>query len=502
MSQVVQGTVEQTLTNHVIDVDIPEPDAVFVGGEWVKLAEAATIDVIDPTTEQVLLKVARPGVAEADAAVAAARAAFDKGEWPRMSPGERVAAVRRFTDAITEKLEDLNRAWAFESGPTLAHARIINNGAAVISWNSSIDIAESLPWEEDRGDAIIRREPTGTVLAILTNNGPTVLIGMKVVPALLAGCTVVVKHAPESQLSAHILAEAARTSGLPKGVINFVPAELDITQYLVSHDGIDMVTITGSQRAATDIVQRTAGRLARTALELGGKSPAILGEDFDLESVIPNLAEGAQAFNGQVCVALSRILVPNSRYDETAAAFADYFSKFTLGDPFSPDTTRGPLATARSVTRVEGFVKGALAQGADIVIGGKQPDGFEHGYFYEPTVLGNVTRDMTVAQEEVFGPVTVLMRYDGIDEAVEIANDTDYGLAGSIFTQDNDFALQIARRIRSGTVGVNVSGMSLGQPFGGMKKSGWGRECGPEGILEFTDIKQMLLPSGTSYLQA
>lgn len=345
-----------------------------------------------------------------------------------------------------------------------------------------------------------RREPTGTVLAILTNNGPTVLIGMKVVPALLAGCTVVVKHAPESQLSAHIIAEAARVAELPRGVISFIPADIEVTQYLVSHDGIDMVTVTGSQAIATDIVQRTSGRLARTALELGGKSPAILGEDVDLATIVPNLAEGAQAFNGQVCVALSRILVPTSRYRETVDAFAAYFNALTLGDPFDPASDRGPLAVARALTRVEGFVTGAIEAGATVACGGRRPSHLEKGYFYEPTVLSDVTADMTVARDEVFGPVTVLIPYDGIDQAVDIANDTDYGLAAAVFTQDDDVAMQVARGVRAGSVGVNVAGMSLAQPFGGVKKSGWGRECGPEGILEFTDIKQMLLPTGKSYL--
>lgn len=492
----------QTLDHHVLDVDVPGADQVFIAGEWISPAESGLIDVIDPTTEEVLTQVARPGIAEADAAVAAARRAFDSGPWPRLAVGERIDKVRTFTDALEKRLDSLNRAWAFESGPTMAHAEIINNGAGVISWQTALRLAAETPWEENRGDAIIRREPMGTVLAILTNNGPTVLMGMKVVPALLAGCPVIVKHAPESQLSAHIIAEAARESELPTGVISFLPAETDVTQYLVSHDGIDMVTVTGNQAIATDIVNRTSARLARTALELGGKSPAILGGDFDMDAVVPNVAGGAQPFNGQVCVALSRILVPQARYDETVDALVAYFEALTLGDPFDPSADRGPMSVHRAVARVEGFVSGAKAQGANVACGGKRPSGILKGYFYEPTVLRDVTPDMTVAREEVFGPVTVVMPYGDIDEAVAMANDTEYGLAASVFTPDDDLALDIARRIRSGTVGVNVAGMSLAQPFGGVKKSGWGRECGVEGILEFTDLKQMLLPAGQSYLSA
>jgi aldehyde dehydrogenase (NAD+) len=485
---------------HEITFDLPEPRKVMVGGTWRAPATDELIDVIDPTTEQVLVKVARPTAGDADEAVTVARAAFDYGPWPRMSPEERVEVVKRFTKALEERMDDLNLAWALESGPTIAHAQIINNGAAVMTWKLAQQIAPTLAWEEDRGDAVIRREPSGTVLAILTNNGPTVLIGMKVVPALLAGCPVIVKHAPDSQLSAHIIAEAACEADFPEGVLSFLPADTEVTQYLVGHDGVDVVTVTGNQAIATDIIVRTAPRLARTIMELGGKSPAILVEDVDLEKVVPGLAEGAQAFNGQVCVALSRILVPRSRYQETIEAFQRYFAGFVLGDPLDPRSTRGPLSVARALDRVEGFVSEALADGAKLACGGKRPENLATGYFYEPTVLFDVTPQMRVAREEVFGPVTVLIPYDTIDEAVDIANSTEYGLAASVFTNDDELAVELARRIRSGTVGVNIAGMSLGQPFGGVKKSGWGRECGAEGILEFTDIKQMLLPTGGSYL--
>jgi aldehyde dehydrogenase (NAD+) len=500
MSQTSQQSVAALSTDHDIDFVVPHPDEVYVGGEWVAPAVAEVIEVIDPTTEQVIGSYARPGTVEADAAVEAARKAYDDGPWPRMTPDERVEAVRRFTEAMEARLPELDKAWTLECGPTTSHSQIINGGAGVMAWNLALDLAPGLAWEENRGEAIIRREASGTVLAILTNNGPTVLMGMKVVPALLAGCPVIVKHSPENQLSAHIIAEAARVADLPHGVLSFLPADVEITQYLVGHDGVDVVAVTGSQAIAVDIIQRTSTRLARTIMELGGKSPAILLEDVDLAAVVPGLAEGAQAFNGQVCVALSRILVPRSRYDEAVAAFKDYFEGLVIGDPLDPRSNRGPLSVARALTRVESFVDGAVKQGARIVTGGRRPEHLEKGYFYEPTVLADVTPDMTVAREEVFGPVTVLIAYDDTEEAIAIANDTEYGLAASVFTNDSEKALEIARRIRSGTVGVNVAGMSLGQPFGGVKKSGWGRECGPEGILEFTDIKQMLLPAGRSYL--
>lgn len=485
-----------------LDIDVPGLNEVFIGGEWRRSSGDATWNVVSPSTEDIVAVVALPTEADADAAVAAARNAFDHGPWPRMTPAERIEHVTRFCEQMEQRLDDLNRAWAYEVGAPVKFGAILNNGAAVMAWHAALNAAKDLQWEEDRGDAIVRREPVGAVLAILTYNGTVSLIGMKVVPALLAGCPVVVKHPPECQLSARIIADAARAAGLPEGVLSFLPADTPVTQYLVSHPGIDMVTLTGSQAIARDVVQRTSTRLARTALELGGKSPAIIGEDADLDSVMQTLGEGATAFGGQVCVLLSRVLVPRARYGEVTAAFQSFMSTLRTGDPFDPETDRGPLAVERARARTEAYVAGAIAEGATVAFGGRRPARLPRGYYYEPTLLTNVTNDMTVAREEVFGPVTALIPYDGMEHAIELANDTIYGLAASIYTSSLEESLAVARRLRSGTVGVNLAGMSLTQPFGGVKQSGWGRECGPEGIFEFTDIKQMLLPGGGSFLEA
>jgi acyl-CoA reductase-like NAD-dependent aldehyde dehydrogenase len=487
---------------HVLDIAVPGANQVLIGGHWRDATTTDVIDVIDPATEQTLTQVARPTTEDADAAVAAAREAFDRGPWPRMTIEERIDVVSRFCRQMESQTEALNRATVFESGVTMAHAQMLNAGAAVGAWNASLNAARNLPWETTDGGVVLRREPVGTVLAVLTYNGPVSLIGMKVVPALLAGCPVIVKHAPESQLTAHIIAQCAADAGFPDGVISFLPAETDITQYLVSHDGVDMVTVTGSQAIARDVVQRTSYRLARTALELGGKSPAIIGENADLADVMRTLGDGATAGMGQVCVLLSRIIVPASRYDEVTDAFIDFYSNLKIGDPFDPTVDRGPLGVRRAVERTEAHVASALEEGAVLAYGGKRPDHLPRGFYYEPTLLTGVDNQMKIARNEVFGPVTVLIPYDGIDEAIDIANDTDYGLAASVYLPDVDEATDVARRIRSGTVGVNTAGMSLNHAFGGVKQSGWGRECGPEGILEFTDIKQMLLPSGGSFLEA
>ncbi len=479
----------------------PHLSELSIGGGWTDPATDMAIDVVSPTTEEVVARVAAPSPLDADRAVAAARRAFDSGPWPRMTPTERAAAVERLCDAFEKRLGELNVAWAVETGAPLAHGELMNDGAAVAVWRHAIDLAPTLPWEEDRGDSLVRREATGTVLAILTYNGPVVLMGMKVIPALLAGCPVIVKHAPESQLTSRILADAAHEAGLPDGVLSFLPAGTEVTQYLVGHDGIDLVTVTGGTAIGVDIVKRTSDRLARTVLELGGKSPAILADDVDLDVVMESLAEGASSFLGQICVSLSRILVARPRYDEVVGRLADYYSGLTIGDPMDRTVQRGPLAVERARTRTEAAVDAARAEGARVVVGGKRPAHLDRGWFYEPTLLADVTNDMSVARQEIFGPVTTVIPFDDVEEAVQIANSTQFGLAASVYAASTPAALDIARRIRSGTVAVNTAGMSLTQPFGGVKCSGWGRECGAEGILEFTDIKQILVAGGASFLQ-
>ena len=365
-------------------------------------------------------------------------------------------------------------------------------------WRNALQVAADLPWEDHRGETLLLREPIGTVLGILTFNGPIVLMGMKIIPALLAGCTVIVKHAPESPLTSRLIADAVREADFPVGVVSVLAADTAVTQHLVAHHHVDMVALTGGTAIGVDVVKRTADRLARTALELGGKSPAIIAEDVDVGEVVDTLADGASGFLGQVCVSLSRVLAPRSRYDEIVEALALRYSSLKIGDPFDSATDRGPLAVERARDRVEHYVALALEQGAQIVTGGRRPPDLDRGWYYQPTLLTAVNNQMTVAREEIFGPVTAVIPYDGIDQAVQIANDSPFGLAASVYTKDDDLAMRVARQIRAGSVAINMAGVSLTQPFGGYKQSGWGRECGPEGILEFTQIKQVLL--GGSYL--
>jgi len=484
------------------DVDVPGLDQVFIGGEW-RPSDGPMVDVIAPSSEEVVTRVVSPSIADADAAAEAAGRAFANGagEWPSMSVEERVAVCARLCDALESRMDAMNRAWTFEAGAPKAHGDMINGGAGVMVWRHALTMAtDEVVWEEDRGDAVIRRIPTGPVLAILTYNGPVVLMGMKVIPALLAGCTVVVKHAPESPLTARLVAEAVREAGFPEGVVSVVPAGTEVTQHLVSHPAIRMVALTGGTAIGIDVVKRTADRLARTALELGGKAPALLTEDVVVEDVMSTLGVGASGFLGQVCVNLSRILVPRSRYDEVVEAMAEHYSSIRVGDPFDPESDRGPLAVERARDRSERYVALAQEEGAKVVVGGRRPEHLDRGWYYEPTLLAGADNTMRVAREEIFGPVTSVIAYDGIDEGIRIANDTPFGLAASVYAADPDEAYAIARRIRSGGVAINMAGISLTQPFGGIGASGWGRECGAEGILEFTDIQQVL--RGGSYLDA
>lgn len=478
--------------SHQLDIEIPGLNGQFVNGDWLVHKSPTLAPVIDPATEQVLTQVALPTKEDADAAVASAKTAFSEGPWPLMPIDERAAIVTKFCDIMEAEMETLNRAWTLESGATITHGTILNRDVGAAIWRQMIADALEIEWQEKRSDAIIYREAIGTVLAIMTFNGPIILMAMKIIPALLAGCTVVAKHAPESPLTARLIADCAKRAGFPAGVVNFIPGDVEITQYLVGHSGIDMVTLTGGTSHGIDVVKRTADRLARTTLELGGKSPAIIAEDVDFDQVLETLIPGSCSFMGQVCVTLSRLLIPESRYDEMVAALVARYDAIQLGDPLLPNTEQGPMTVKRGRDRAIAYIDGAIKEGAQVACGGAVPEGFDKGYWFRPTLMTNVHNGMKIAQEEIFGPVAVAIPYKTIDDAVQIANDSPFGLAASIYTQDDGLAEQISRRLQSGTVAINMAGISFFQPFGGYKQSGWGRECGKEGILEFTQLKQVV----------
>ena len=477
--------------NHSFDLDIKGLTSQFIRGKW-EPSEADLHPVISPSTEQILTYVSQPTLYDADQAAKSARDAYDKGPWSKLDITERIVFCERLCNAIEARLPELNRAWGLESGATQSHAQIINDMVGVAVWRHMLESAASIKWEEQREDAILFREPIGTVLSIMTFNGPIVLMGMKIIPALLAGCTVIGKHAPESQLTSRLLCAAIEEAELPPGVLTLLAADTKVTQHLVSHPMIDMVSLTGGTSIGIEVVKNTADRLARTSLELGGKSPAIILEDAEIEDVLTTLVPGSTAFMGQVCVNLSRVLAPKKRYNEIVEALAEQYKKISLDDPLKATTQQGPMAVKRGLLRTERHVELAKQQGATLIVGGKRPPDFDRGWWYEPTLLANANNSMNVVQEEIFGPVTAVIEYKDVAEAVKLANDSDFGLAASVYGTDQNLAMNVAKQLQSGSVAINTAGISFMQPFGGYKKSGWGRECGEEGILEFTQIKQVI----------
>lgn len=477
--------------NHILDIDIKALDGQFIGTNWIKSGNNS-YPVVSPSTEQILAHVSLPTVEESDYAVSLARETFDNGSWSKLPIKDRIEVCEKLCDSIEKRLPELNRAWALESGPTLSHARIINDQVGVAVWRQMLKSAKKIQWEEQREDALLLREPIGTVLSIMTFNGPIVLMGMKIIPALLAGCTVIGKHAPESQFTSRLISEAIEEAELPSGILTLLAADTKVTQHLVSHPSIDMVSLTGGTSIGIEVVKQTADRLARTTLELGGKSPAIILEDADLDSTLDTLVPGSTAFMGQVCVNLSRVLVPKKRQDEIVDALASRYSSFEIGDPLFEGSQQGPIAVKRGLERTEQYVSSAKQQGANVITGGKRPSNFKKGWWYEPTLLSNTDNSMRVVREEIFGPVTSVTTYDDYNDAIRLANDSDFGLAASIYGKDDDLIMNMAKQIQSGSVAINTAGISFMQPFGGYKKSGWGKECGDEGILEFTQIKQVI----------
>jgi aldehyde dehydrogenase (NAD+) len=482
-----------------LDVRIPGLQQLFIGGEWVSPATDRTTEVISPSTEESVATVPDPSPADGERAAAAARRAYDEGSWPRTSAAERVEVCARLCDALESRMDDLNRAWAWESGAALAHGELINTTVSPMIWRRALDAAGEIDFDEQRAGVLLSRVPRGPVLSILTYNGPVILMGLKVIPALLAGCPVVIKPAPESQLTMRIISECIEQADFPAGVVSVLAAGIETTQSLVGNPAIDIVALTGGTAIGADVLHRVADRIGKAIMELGGKSAAIIADDADLDSVLETLVAGSATFCGQICVTLTRILASRERYDEVVERLAAAYREIKVGDPFDRETALGPLAVKRALDRTEAAVSGALRDGATVAAGGGRPAGLDRGWYYEPTLLRDVDNSMSVAQEEVFGPVVCAIPYTDIDDAVRIANDCRYGLAASVYSADEDAALAIARRVEAGNVAINQAGVCLTEPWGGVKQSGYGREGGVEGILEFTDTRQYFTTG--SYLE-
>jgi aldehyde dehydrogenase (NAD+) len=474
-------------------------DRFYIGGQWVAPAGSATIDVISPHTEEVIGRVPEGTAADMNRAVAAARDAFDNGPWPQMAPADRAAAVGRLADLYAGKLGDFAELITAEMGSPITFSQLAQAPQPQMMLSYFADLGQTFTWEDDRpgmfGPVTVRREPVGVVAAIVPWNVPQFTIMTKLPAALVAGCTVVIKPAPETPLDAYLLAELIDEAGLPPGVVNIVPAGREVGEHLVSHADVDKVAFTGSTAAGRRIGSICGQQLKRCSLELGGKSAAIILEDADLAATMGWLQMASLMNNGQACVAQTRILAPRSRYAETVDALAGMVSGLKVGDPADPATQIGPLVAKRQQDRVEGYITAGQDEGAKVVAGGSQASGAGRGWYVAPTVFADVDPGMRIAREEIFGPVLSVIPYEDTEHAIQIANDSDYGLAGTVWTADVDHGMQVARRVRTGTYGVNMYMIETCAPFGGYKASGIGRELGPEGLMSYLEYKSIARPA-------
>ncbi|MEV5576483.1 aldehyde dehydrogenase [Spirillospora sp. NPDC052269] len=475
-----------------------EHDRLFIGGGWTAPAGTGVIDVVSPHTEEVVGRVPDGTEADMDRAVQAARLAFDHGPWPRMTPAERAEVLGRLSTIYAERQQEMADLITVEMGSPILFSIFGQAALPQMVLQYYADLAVDFTWEDERpgmlGPVTVTREPVGVVAAIYPWNVPQFTLMLKLAPALVAGCTVVAKPSPEAPLDAYLLAEWAREAGLPDGVLNIVPAGREVGAYLVSHPGVDKVAFTGSTAAGRSIGE-ACGRLLRPAtLELGGKSAAIVLEDADLGTTIEGFKMAALMNNGEACAAQTRILAPRSRYAEIADALGEMVSALTVGDPSDYATEIGPLVARRQQDRVENYIRIGQDEGAKIIAGGLDRP-HDRGWYVAPTVFGDVTNDMRIAREEIFGPVLALLPYDTEDDAVRIANNSDYGLGGSVWTADVSHGVEVARRIRTGSCGVNLYVLDPNTPFGGYKDSGLGRELGPEGLTAYLEHKSIPRPS-------
>ena len=477
---------------------IESTEGLFIAGSRVQSTGSEALSVISPSTEEVFARVASATPQDVDRAVAAARSAFDSGPWGRSTLDERLAVFARFRDLYDSRRAALADLITQEMGSPISLSRSNQAMTPLLMLDSYMEIARDYPFEELRrgggGNALVTREPVGVVAAIVPWNVPQVAAMQKVAPALLAGCTVILKPAPETPLDAFEMADMFKAAGLPDGVFNVVVADREASEHLVSHPGVDKVTFTGSTAAGRRIASICGHDLRRVTLELGGKSAAIILDDADLESAVEALRLGAFRNTGQICSLKTRVVVPRTRAEEVVDRLVALVESMPVGDPFDEATQIGPLAGARHRERVEALIAAGCDEGAVVAHGGGRPPGLDRGFFVEPTLFTDVQSHMRIAQEEVFGPVVAVLPYDTEQEAVDIANDSAYGLSGAVFTADLDRGVQVARRIRTGSVEINGSPVGLLAPVGGFKDSGIGREAGREGFEAYLETKSLGLP--------
>lgn len=476
-------------------------DTLFIGGEWVQPSGTAVIDVVSPIDEEQVGVAPAPMRHDIDRAVAAARDAFDNGPWPRMSVRERAQYVLQLMKVLEPQGQPMVDLQIREMGGPrkFIEAATLAPGLNAIC-GREISAALSLPTEEIRsgiaGKVVVTREPVGVVAAIVPWNGPIVMLILKLLPALLTGCTIILKPSTETPLSAYYLADALHDLGLPHGVVSIVAGGADIGEYLVSHPGVNKVTFTGSTGAGRRVASICGGLIRPVTLELGGKSAAIILDDADLDAYLPTLVDCALPNNGQACVATTRILASNRRYEEVVERLVASVGSMQVGNPLDAHVEFGPVVSARQRERIENYIQIGRNEGAKIVLGGGRPE-IARGWYVEPTIFAEVDNAMRVAREEIFGPVISVIRYEDDADAVRIANDSPYGLGGAVFTQDYRRGLAVAKEVQTGTLQIN-NGIRTGGggPFGGFKESGLGRERGIEGLEAHYGLKSISFPPG------
>jgi aldehyde dehydrogenase (NAD+) len=478
---------------------IPSYERIFLGGHWVESDGGGRIDVVSPHTEQVIAHARAASGADVDAAVASARTAFDEGPWPRLSHAERISAVQRLAAEYALHVDELADLITAEMGSPSSFSRLGQAAGAATMMQLAVRAAQTFPWTERRtgllGEVHLRRVPVGVVGIIIPWNVPQNLLMPKLIPALIAGCTVVIKPAPETPLDTLRVAELIEGLDLPDGVVSVVPGGREVGEQLVRHPGVDKIAFTGSSATGRHIAATCGEQLKRYSLELGGKSAAIVLDDAHVGKTVAGLKMASLMNNGQACVAQTRILVSERRHDEFVDALADMMSELVVGDPAAPDTDVGPLVSQRQQHRVQGYIRTGVDEGAKVVVGGADSP-FDRGWYVRPTLFADADNDMTIAREEIFGPVLTVIKYADERDAIRIANDSDYGLAGSVWTKDVAHGLEVSGQVRTGTYGINMYMLDISSPFGGFKQSGIGREFGEEGLAEYTEL-QSVVSAGT-----
>ncbi len=482
-------------------VNVKHPDQVWIGGQWRAAHSGRMIELVSPNTEQVVGAVAEADEQDMDAAVAAAREAFDHGPWPRMSVSERNEIMKKITAHLRLREGELARAWTAQMGGLAAFAPGMVAGATA-QFDQTREVGANFAYVQQRDThaaevAYLVHEPVGVVASIAPWNGPYGIMASKVANALITGCTVIMKPSPETPLEAYIIAEACEAAGVPAGVVNLVCGHREASDHLVCNAGVYKVSFTGSTVAGKRIASVCGSRIARYTLELGGKSAAIVRDDFSAEETAKLMTGTITLLSGQVCAMLSRLIVPRGRQDEIADAIAAEMQKVKIGYSDDPTTQLGPLAMKRQLERVEGYIEEGRKT-ADLVTGGNRPSHLNQGYFIEPTLFKNVDNKSRIAQEEIFGPVLSIIPVENEEEAIAVANDSAYGLSGAVLTKDPQAAFDIARQVRTGGIAQNGLKVDWGLPFGGYKQSGVGREGGVDGLKAYLETKTMYLDAAVN----